>query len=482
MNNLLVIPVQRVCKYELLLKNVLSQHFKSIQAAAAETNTLDNKDADVCIALQCQIETLSSIIQRIDRKRAEADRWDKVCRLEQRLTLNEPLRKKGRFIVLEGQLTIQEVDGTSFECSVVLFNDLLVRAATPTKRSDKATADRIARIFALLPVMQLVVVDPESRFSDARSLLLANTDPRYGDGFRMVFATESERTQWYQSFVRYSLSMKQLCCDWGIPWADFTNEQVLCAERCCWKQAYVAECRILITSNHFCICWEAFGSTERETLPLSTITSFRRQGADGLDIAIEGWKGSYQFTSLQTLDNTLTVLEALRKSRAASKAAAAAAATTTTTATATATSPVPLGVSPDDALDAPACTDLDPLILDEADQLELWRDGDTLSFVHEEVILLPETRNISLYQILTGNVTVQDSDGHQVALLAEGDIFGVRSFLDGRKAGITVTGGGAGVTVIAINRPSILEQLTDNPRLLAKFMAMLGCKAALGAL
>ena len=174
------------------------------------------------------------------------------------------------------------------------------------------------------------------------------------------------------------------------------------------------------------------------------------------------------------------MLEALRKSRAASKAAAAAASSSSSTSASS--SNVSLGVSPDDALDAPACMDLDPLILDEADQLEVWRDGDTLSFVHEEVILLPETRNISLYQILTGNVTVQDTDGRQVALLAEGDIFGVRSFLDGRKAGITVTGGGAGVTVIAINRPSILEQLTDNPRLLAKFMAMLGCKAALGAL
>jgi hypothetical protein len=478
--------MQRVCKYELLLKNVLAQHFKQLQAN--KDTPIDNKDADLCIDLQCQIETLSSIIQKIDRKRAEADRWDKVCRLEERLALNEPLRKKGRFIVHEGQYSVRDGNNSSStECSIVFFNDLLIRATT-----SKKAATGTSSVHALLPMSQIVVVDFNSRFSDAKTLALANTDPRYGDWFRIEFATEADRNQWVQSFSRYSLSIKQLCCDWSIPLHDLTDEVVLCADRCCWKQAYVNKCHILITTHHLCMCWEAFGSTERETIPLSSVTSFKRQGSDGLDIIIDGWKGLYQFTDLISLDLTILVLEVgIRRAQVAAAIAVASTPSATPNNNNNGNNKSlssenvlsRIGSAPRvDVAAAPTCMDLDPLLMDEADLLQLWKEGDTLSYVNEETILLPDTRNINVYQILTGSVTVKDADGQQVAILAEGDLFGVRSFLDGRKAGITVTGGGAGVTVIALHRPSILEQLADNPRLLAKFMAMLGCKVALGSL
>lgn len=63
LNNLLVTPMQRVCKYELLLKNVISQEKKRPNPDQASIKTLKKI-----------MNELNITLQRIDKRRVEVNR------------------------------------------------------------------------------------------------------------------------------------------------------------------------------------------------------------------------------------------------------------------------------------------------------------------------------------------------------------------------------------------------------------------------
>ena len=60
LNNLLVTPMQRVCKYELLLKNVISQEKKN-----------ENPDVSSIKTLTRIMKRLNAALQLIDKRRIE---------------------------------------------------------------------------------------------------------------------------------------------------------------------------------------------------------------------------------------------------------------------------------------------------------------------------------------------------------------------------------------------------------------------------
>ena len=171
--------MQRVCKYELLLKNVISQELKR-----------ESPDHAGIEKLQKQITKISYTLQRIDNRRKESDNWETILRLEETLALSEPLRKRGRVLLLESSFNTSRrlFTGTTLNryCTVILFNDILLRAYKSNKTGQYKVLD-------ITNLNQLVLVDPKQLYSSGHNMIiLSNIDPR-GAILEFELPTSEER-------------------------------------------------------------------------------------------------------------------------------------------------------------------------------------------------------------------------------------------------------------------------------------------------
>ena len=456
--NLLVTPVQRVCKYELMLAQIK----KTVLKNSPDKNDLKLQEhADL---LQKKIDQLNVALQNVDRRRAAADNWDKINQLEKGLLLSESLSKVGRVILLTTETTVRVGDEEKM-FKLVLFNDQLIR----TKISKKSRA----RLLDSIPLNQLQIINitqdhhsnlqnnfansssstskPSSSSSSSGdsserfSFYIIPTDPRIPI-WTVHFNSENTKNQWMESLSSRVLSFERFCESWGI--RKSSNECLIAADGARWPQEYVNDCRLFITSNHLCILWKMFGIEERELVPLHVLThvqqtTFGKEKA--LRINATNWKQDYTFTSLQLLDHTEPVLSQLIQKLSSS--------------------PQRLKVSRSETI----CHTNNPFLLSPIEWNSVWADAQTISFQPNEVIIDDKQTHNFLYQLLSGEVIIKATP--PIHISAKGSIFGATNFFEESSPNFQTCSGTSPTTVLQLKRDSLVASCDAN--YLMKFFATL---------
>lgn len=469
-NNLLVTPMQRVCKYELMLKSIIRWHRKS----AKKSGVVDAQLVQHCRLLRIRIDELSAILQSVDRKRAAADRWETVCKLEQSLLVSEALAKVGRFLVLQSEFAMRVFDsvhGSSSDTvsySLVLFNDLLLRTKLPRK-------GKRARVLDSVPLTQVYLIDTDDSNSTSTStttttgavtFYIVNSDPR-GAFWELTCASKALRDEWLEKARAYVPNMSRFNEQWHLE----PEETLLAADTCQWPQAYVSDCRLYVTSNHLCISWKMFGSSEREVIPLTCVKSVKRRSpksakdldANQIEIVTDTWRQSYTFTALLNGDHTFRVLDgAIQFLRARSFLVSK---------QTTASNAAVKRDSPDDDADG---ISFRSFLMDDDSWTDLWASGSTLEIEEGKALVMAGKPTNALYLVLDGTMTIDDKNDTRVSVAKPGDLVGCFSFLDGRPSRFTARGGPNATRLQVLERQYLMQNLA--PEQLASFFASLAHK------
>jgi len=445
LNNLLVTPMQRVCKYELLLKNVISQEKKRPNP--------DEQSIEACEKIMNQ---LNVTLQRIDKRRIESDDWQKILRLEEKLNLSEPLRKRGRTIVAEGSFktTRRLITGSTVSraCSVVLFNDILLRAYKSSKTFEFKVLD-------ISPLNSLIIVDPRQIYAPTQNTItMCNIDPR-GAILQFFFQTTEEREEWYGFLVQYTIPMSRVCSEWKIPLEGQSgNEVIYAVDNCYWYEAYVERCRILVTNNYVVLAWESFGITQQELIPLESITDIEGSKDNSELIKTNLWKENYHLKKFNNYSSTSTVLRSVwqnykRESRRNTKDKEA-------------------GVL---GIEKPVSSSWVNNFSFTPEEFEsIWSSAPVMKVKEGEVVLKSDAKNDKLFLVTKGVLIQTKAQGSEILILNKGEMFGVDSFLDDTKLSLNrVTAGQGGATYSYLTRDEVSNKVGKNPKLLAKLFATL---------
>ena len=437
--NLLVTPVQRVCKYELMLSSIKKTCLK--QADPNDKQII--KDAEL---LQTKINLLNVTLQNVDKRRAAADNWDKINQLEKSLLLSESLSKVGRVILLKIE-TIVRVYDEERQFQLVLFNDQLIRTKIPKTKKSKA------RLLDSIPLNQLQIIDIKQQELMHQSTLKSDIPERYS--FYIVpndprlpiwtvhFLDEKIKYQWLDNLSPRVLSFERFCDSWGIK--STKDECLVAADGGRWPQEYVNECRLFITTNHLCILWKMFGIEERELVHLQLLgntqsTTFGKEKA--LKIHSTGWKQDYTFTSLQLHEHTESILAPLIQQTVRNQIEKKQIIYQTN----------------------------NPFLLSHMEWNSIWSAAKSITFQSGDNIIDSSSAHPFLYQLVSGTVMANDSP--PVLITKSGTIFGVKSFFeDFPPAFMTTAQGNTPVTVLQLQRDTLFA-ICDAAHL-TKFFATL---------
>jgi len=390
--NLLVTPVQRVCKYELMLASIVKTLSKdtSVQVDQADYDLMNEK-----------IAKLNTALQNVDHRRAAADRWDKLAQLETTLHTSVPIAKLDRTIIIEADTTVRVGDQEGV-FKLVVFNDMIIRAKVP-KRSKKG------RLLDSIPLSQLFVIDikPESV-----TKLSSDTVERYpfiiasvrGDIWTVYMNTDAEKILWISTLSTHVFPFERFCNQWRIPYDD--NQVLLGIDQGRWPQEYVRDCVIFITSTHVCVMWKMFGSIERDKFPVSSLINVHPASTKErtLSLGVSGWKRNYTFTSMQNFEHTEMILQKLYKSNSGSQPN---------------TKP-----ETDNAPSLPVMNS--SYTLPDTEWDALWENANTRVIQPHSPI---QQNGFVLYKLVKGQVIVKKLP--QVILSNTGTVFGVSAFLEG---------------------------------------------------
>lgn len=452
LNNLLVTPMQRVCKYELLLKNIISQEKKR-----------PKPDDNGIRKIKRAMGRVNDTLQKIDKRRIESDDWGQILQLEEKLGLTEPLRKRGRLIVAEGTFNtsrrLYNGNVVSRVCSVILFNDILLR----TYKSHKTGQFKVLDV---CPLNHLIIVDPFQVYAaEPNTITLCNIDPR-GAILAFHMGSNEERQEWYQYLVRYTMPMSRVCNNLlQVPYeGPGGTEVVYMVDSCAWEEAFLDHCRVLVTNNHIILMWEAFGLTQTELIPLTAITNMEGNKDTGEIIKTNLWKEVYHLKKFKNYSIYSTVVRAVWQVTRKRKR------------TPEDTTPSVLATKGKRKRKSSVVShwNTQTTFLRE-EWKSLWKHGQKLEVKAGEEVLMAGDPNDRLYQVYKGTLMQSQLDGKgDVTQLEKGNFFGVASFLEeDSKSTVTVTGGGEGACVQWLSRATILTELGPNPSLLAKFFAAL---------
>jgi hypothetical protein len=509
-SNLLVTPMQRVCKYELMLKSIIRWHRKTAKAAGG---TPDAQLVKHCRLLRIRIDELGAILQKVDRKRAAADRWETVCKLEQSLLVSEALAKIGRYFVAQADFSMRVFDSvhgsstTDTPFTLLLFNDLLLR----TKVARKA---KKSRVLESLPLSQVYIIDSSadstvpvlvgsgggalggggsaSGSSNSNSgtssggggggsgggnstFYIVNADPR-GAFWAVSSSNQAATDEWLQQARAFVPSNSRFCEQWHLG----ADETLLAADACQWPHAYITNCRIYVTSHHLCLSWKMFGSSEREIISLNSVTNVRRRSAKSskdpdanqLEIHTNTWRQSYVLTSLLNIEHTFRTIDGARQYLHAQSFLLS------KQITANSSSNNNNNTAPEDLTQsvADSTVEFTPFLLDDNRWAELWASGSALEIEQGKAIIVCGKPNNSLFLVLDGSVTIEDASTTTTTVATVTQVVGSQSFLDGKPARLTVRGGATGVRLLVLDRQSLVQNLV--PEQLAAFFATLAFKSS----
>lgn len=289
--NLLVTPVQRVCKYELML-HAIHKQIKDDPANQTQAQKLFQVT-----------DAIKNTLQNVDYRRAAADCWEQIRQLEKQLLVSEPLAKLGRKIILDTDVQIKfaDIEPQPQNFKLVLFNDLLIRTKIPKRNKRGRVLDSIA-----LSQLRYIADNRHSTPEQPHCIQFVNADPQSAVWF-VYFASQQDKDSWLEELKQRTPEFREFSKEWRIP---FENETLVCADRASWPQEYISDCRLYLTTNYLCILWKMFGATEREKLPIQNITSVKRISPKAKDLLLTttGWKSSYIFVNMQNIEFTESVL------------------------------------------------------------------------------------------------------------------------------------------------------------------------------
>lgn len=434
--NLLVTPVQRVCKYELMLASIK----KSVLKQAEDPN--DKQLLSDAEALQKTIDALNEALVNVDRRRAAADNWDKITHLESSLQLSEPISKMGRIIILDTDTSIK-LREQEHVFKIVLFNDLLIRTKQLKKNSK-------ARLLDSIPLSQIQVIDikkptPPSKPGEPErySFYLVPLDPLL-DLWTVHFNDLDTKTKWFNELQEKTQSLTRFAEDFGIP--NDKKETILAADGGKWPQEFVEACRLYITENYLCILWKLFGIVERELVPFNYVTSVQRTtfGKEpAIKLLVSNWKQDYTFTNLQNIDNIESILkERLQAAKSANTKSA--------------------------LRRTYVQQEQNPFILTPYEWKSIWKHGKTCSFTPKQEIIREHEKCRSLFELKRGTVRVHSNPPKIIS--TSGTIFGIAGFLNTGYGPVTITAEGD-VTVVELQKEALVGNCDGD--MLMKFFATL---------
>jgi len=449
LNNLLVTPMQRVCKYELLLKNIISQEKKR-----------EKPDEAGIRKIKRAMGRVNDTLQKIDKRRIESDDWGQILQLEEKLGLTEPLRKRGRLIVAEGSFNtsrrLYNGNVVSRVCSVILFNDILLRAYKSPKTGQFKVLD-------ICPLNHLMIIDPFQIYAaEPYTITLCNIDPR-GAILAFHMSSNEERQEWYQYLVRYTMPMSRVCNNLlQVPYEGPNGTEVIyMVDSCAWEEAYLDHCRVMVTNNHIILMWEAFGLTQTELIPFTAITNMEGNKDSGEIIKTNLWKEVYHLKKFKNYSTYSTVVRAVWQVSRKRKRKEEPTQSAVKGNKKRRSSVVSLWTT--------------QTTFSREDWKSLWKHGQKMDVKSGEEVIMAGDPNDRLYQVSKGTLMQSQYDGKgDVTQLEKGHLFGVATFLEeSSKSTVTVSGGSEGATILWISRTTILSELSGNPAHLAKFFAAL---------
>lgn len=250
---------------------------------------------------------------------------------------------------------------------------------------------------------------------------------------------------------------------------DIELGTILFADKCQWDAAYVQHCRLFITSRHLLLAWEAFGSWERESIPLRDIATATMVGDDKLTLNTTSWKVQYCFSAVRRLRQTHEILETAMLEQAVMEAKGVS----------IKGFEAPLKkeelIIPDQSYSP--CCDLQFLKIGDEEWSNIWN-GEEIAYKPGEVILSHDSKSSNLFQVATGSVTVRNTKNEVCGTLAVGMFFGLSNFLTASPSNLDFISGEEGASIVTINRTIVLQNLKDEPILLSKFFAHIACRLA----
>lgn len=379
--------------------------------------------------------------------------------MEEKLGLSEPLRKRGRTIVAEGSFktTRRLLTGNSVNrsCSVVLFNDIILRAYKSNKTGQFKVLD-------ICPLNHLVLVDPYQTYAvTPNSIIMCNSDPR-GAILEFFFPTAEERQEWYLFLIKYTIPMSRMCNEWSIPLEGLTGKETIFAvDNCSWYEAYIERCRILVTRNYIILAWESFGITQKELIPFEAVTDIEGNKDSGELIKTNLWKENYHLKKFNNYSATSTVLRNVwQVFKRENKSNGVSVVEQTYRSAAEETS---------------AWTN--KITLSPLEQKQIWDNVKDRKKVKEgELVLESDVLNNSLFRVCKG-VLVQTNSvgaGGDMLILGKDDMFGISSFLDDTKvSSCRIVAGQGGAVYVSMTRDELFNHLSGQPELLAKLFSTL---------
>jgi len=483
-NNLLVTPMQRVCKYELMLASIVKMKQKAVKKGELEEGENADQVLADCEMLQARVEEIGTVLRNVDRRRQAADIWENIMKLEQSLLVSEPLAKVGRHIIRQADVpmksfgTSSTTHGSVDTFKLVLFNDLLVRTKVPKKGKKGRVLDQflpgsiqlidaseMAAMANLNVVVSNAVGQTNSREVDIhKRLYVVDLDPR-GSIFELHNPATTEKAEWLESLRGLAQSPAKFWEQWQIEEVspDGHKEMLLAADSCEWAQAFVKQCRIFITSSHLCLLWKVYGRVERTKVPLSQITMTNKEKKSTtsktgtIEVKTTTWKQNYRFTDVQNCDYTFAVLEdAISEYKASER----------------------LSLSSSARGDrrgrhaGPGA--FSSLLMPLDDWAAIWEHAALQRFKKGDTVVTLGNANPMLFQVLSGTVK---SDSSPPQFIHEDGLFGFQSFLQGTPSAKSFICDSADLQVRVFDRKSFSRHVKD-PQVQARFFALLAFKQA----
>lgn len=482
-NNLLVTPMQRVCKYELMLASIVKMKQKAVSKGELEKGENAKSLLADCEMLQTRVEEIGAVLQNVDRRRQAADIWENIMQLEQSLLVSEPLAKVGRHIIKQEDVPMKAFGSASTHGSVdtfklVLFNDLLVRTKVPKKGKKGRVLDQclpssfqlidagaLAHLRTVSSVTCAAVGHPNSReVPMPQRLYIVDLDPR-GSIFELHTSNITEKDAWIESLRSLAQTPAKFWAQWDIEEVapDGHKETLLAADSCEWAQAFVKQCRIFITSSYLCLLWKVYGRVERTKVPLSMITVPTKEKKSAtsktgtIEVKTNTWKQSYRFTDVQNCDYTFAMLEdALMEFKASER----------------------LSLASSGRADrrgrhaGPGA--FSSLLMPLDDWAAIWEHAQKQIFKKGQTVVAVGNANPMLFQVLSGQVASIEDSSHTIG---EGGLFGLQSFLQGTPSTRGFVCATPSLQVRVFDRKSFSRHVKD-PQVQARFFALLAFKQA----
>mmetsp|Transcript_12930 Transcript_12930/g.16170 ORF Transcript_12930/g.16170 Transcript_12930/m.16170 type:complete len:549 (-) Transcript_12930:69-1715(-) len=186
----LIKPVQRICKYPLLLRELMKHE----------------PDVNEKNALSVVLENISDVVNSINETKRAAENMNKIVQITKKLiSKNVELLQPGRFFVKEGILQEVTKHGDFSVVYLCLFNDIFIRAEKKKnkfgtmRRNEKMTVTDYAMLYSV----KITNVPDCDEYSNAFEIQFSKKK------YLICTATSREKLEWLQALKEQIMNIHQ---------------------------------------------------------------------------------------------------------------------------------------------------------------------------------------------------------------------------------------------------------------------------------